>query len=249
MKTVLGLAAAASLSLWAAGAQATPATIDFNGLDGGRDGVHAEQVGNFYNGGLGSLGAGPGPDFGVTFHPIDATSNTPIAICNVTADCAGHGNSLFILGDQSNGVQHGAVMHFEAGFRGIMEFDASGDGPAFVLAETDHADPATSHTINGAVIARPDHPCARLECPFLHYRINLADDEFTPDDVVSHDVLFLTRGIDALFVDNITFSDLILPETGGQTSTVPEPSSAAMIGSIGLIGTVLRRRRRGVKAA
>jgi hypothetical protein len=199
---------------------------------------------------LGSRGSGPGPDLGITFRPIDATSNSPFAICNVTADCAGHGNSLFIFGDAQNGREHGTVMHVEAGFRGIMEFDASSDSPTFVLAQTDQANPATSHTIAAAVIARPDRPCGRLECPFLHYRINLADDVFTPDDIVSHDVLFLTRGIDALFVDNITFSDLILPDGGGTATTVPEPSSAAMIGSIGLAGAgaALRRRRAAAKA-
>lgn len=57
------------LSLWilllfAAGiSEATPFTLDFGGLQ------DTEQVLSYYDGGFGSLGSGPGPDFGITFTP------------------------------------------------------------------------------------------------------------------------------------------------------------------------------------
>jgi hypothetical protein len=42
-------------------ARGIPFTLDFGGLQ------NNEQVLNFYNGGTGSLGSGPGPNFGITF--------------------------------------------------------------------------------------------------------------------------------------------------------------------------------------
>jgi hypothetical protein len=244
MKRVLAVLAAAGLSVFAPDVHASPVTINFDGLDGGRDGVHVEQPDNFYNGGLGSRGSGPGPNLGVTFRPIDATSGTPFAICNVTADCAGHGNSLFIFGDESNGVAHGAVMHIDGGFRGVIEFDAASSAPAFIFARTK----VDAGNISAVITERPDERCGRLDCPFVHYRMDLTEDVKLPDDILAHDVVFATRGVDALFIDNITFSDLIVPDDGGTATAVPEPSSAAMIGGVGLIGAALRRRRAAVAA-
>lgn len=52
------------LLLFAAGiSEATPFTLDFGGLQ------DTEQVLSYYDGGFGSLGSGPGPDFGITFTP------------------------------------------------------------------------------------------------------------------------------------------------------------------------------------
>src|SRR5258708_36912421 len=49
------------LLMGAAGANATLMQLDFNTLQVG------EQVLGYYNGGLGSMGTGPGPNFGITF--------------------------------------------------------------------------------------------------------------------------------------------------------------------------------------
>jgi hypothetical protein len=54
------LGAASGLALMTASAQAA-FSIDFVGLQNG------ELVNNYYDGGLGSLGSGPGPNYGVTF--------------------------------------------------------------------------------------------------------------------------------------------------------------------------------------
>ncbi len=53
-------------------ARAVPFTLNFGGLQ------NNEQVLNFYNGGTGSLGSGPGPNFGITFTaPFVAVAAVP----------------------------------------------------------------------------------------------------------------------------------------------------------------------------
>jgi hypothetical protein len=245
MNSVIRTLAAASLCALASGAHAALVTVDFDGLDGGLDYVNLERPGNFYNGGLGSMGSGPGPDLGVTFLPFDGTSTEPRAICNATFDCAGQGNSLFIFGDKTNGIEHGAVMHIETGFRGVVEFDASisniGNG-ASVMTKTDLGD-LSNITLKSVRNPDPTDDCGRLQCDFLHYSFDLASNPFFPDDVVAHYIIFYTEGNDALFIDNIRFHDLILPDGGIPPVAVPEPSTALMIGGVGLIGAMIRRRR------
>jgi hypothetical protein len=240
MKSVLRILTAASLCALTAGAHAAQITINFDGLKGPWAGTREEPA-NFYNGGSGSLGSGPGPDYGITFSPFGATSTNARGICNVSTCDGPTGNSLFIFGDRMNGTERGTIMHIKGGFRGIVEFDASISnlgGWANILAVTE----VGGHTITGVDVRHPDptNTCGRLQCEFFHYSFNLADDIFTPDDVVAHAILFLTQGIDAVFIDNIKFHDLILPDT---PVAVSEPSTALLIGGVGLIGAMLRRRR------
>jgi hypothetical protein len=232
---------AAGLCALAPTAHAALITVDFDGLDGGL----RERPADFYDGGSGAKGSGPGPDYGITFVPFGATSTEPGSICNVPLQCdGGAGNSLFIFGDKQNGTEHGTIMQIEGGFRGIVEFDASISNagvPAVVQAGTDFTDNSAIWVFE---IRHPDpsDPCGRLECEFVHYSFNLADDPHTPDDVVAYTILFRTKGTDALFIDNIRFHDLILP--GGDTppASVPEPSTALLFGGAGLLGAMLRRR-------
>lgn len=62
-----------AIALWfaaaAAGEPLTETSLTFDGLNNG------EQVLEFYNGGFGSQGSGPGPDFGVSFTGVQASSN------------------------------------------------------------------------------------------------------------------------------------------------------------------------------
>ena len=242
MDFIFRILLAAGLYALASGAHAAQVIVDFDGLDGGRNAL-LERPAAFYNGGLGSMGSGPGPDYGITFLPFDATSTEPRAICNVTFACdGGAGNSLFILGDLQNGKEHGTVLHIEGRFRGILEFDASisndGDGDAYVTTKVNRSD---VDNITVGLVRHPDpsDDCGRLECEFVHYSFNLADNNQMPDDVVAHYILFYTPGADALFIDNIRFHDLILSDT--PTTTVPEPSTALLIGGAGLLGAMLRR--------
>jgi hypothetical protein len=63
MKRVLFLATAALLTVTAGSASAGTFSLNFGGLQDG------EQVLSYYDGGFGSLGSGPGPDYGITFSP------------------------------------------------------------------------------------------------------------------------------------------------------------------------------------
>jgi hypothetical protein len=138
------LCAAAITFAFVASAQAATATLDFDALDGGRDGLHAEEVRGFYRGGLGSLGTGPGPNLGITFTGFRGNAN-PIALCNDRGLCNNPavGNSLFVLGNhQNNQVDPGVVIHIEGGFRGIIELDLSisnlGDARIEIKTEADN---------------------------------------------------------------------------------------------------------------
>ena len=236
MKSLLCSLTAAALFAAAQAGHAAQTIVDFDGLDGGRN-VFLERPGDFYNGGLGSLGSGPGPNYGITFLPRDATSHEPRAICRDIPTCApGVGNALFIFGDEQNGTEHGAIMKIEGGFRGVFEFDAAIAAGVGAIVTTRTALNSTGNITIGLI----DNPnlqddCGRLECPFYHYKFDLALDPYTPDDVVAHYIIFNTERTDAIFIDNIVFHDLILPET-----TVPEPSALLLVGA----GLLLLRRLR-----
>src|SRR5689334_6872836 len=226
MKPILFTAAAAILFAAAQAGHAAQTVVDFDGLDGGRN-VFRERPADFYDGGLGSRGSGPGPDYGITFFGRDATSPEPTAICKDIPTCnPAVGNALFIFGDELNDKEHGAVMYIAGGFRGVFEFDAA-------IAAGVGAIVSARSVLNGGgniaigLIENPNlqDDCARLECPFYHYTFNLALDPYTPDDVVAHYIIFNTERTDAIFVDNIVFHDLILPET----AAVPEPSALALV--------------------
>lgn len=233
MQFFLRIAAAGCIWTAAADVLAAPVTVDFDGLNG-----NFEQPGQFYNGGQGSTGSGPGPDYGITFAPYGVTSSMPVATCNVPAACAAEGNSLRVFGSVLNGLEHGAIMQIEGGFRGILEFDASisNYGAAYIDVVSAFGVPP----IASIYVKHPDplDDCVRLECAFVHYAVNLADDPATPDDIVAHYLVIRTGAADAIFLDNIRFHDLILPEV-----VVPEPSTAVLVGSAGLLGAAWRRRR------
>jgi hypothetical protein len=191
VKSVLCILSAITLSAAAQSAHAAAITVDFEGLDGGWDGVHVERPGNYYNGGLGSMGAGPGPNYGITFAGVDSTSAEPNVICKVNY-CKTPGNALFIFGDEQNGTQHGAVMHTEGGFRGVFEFDAAiaAGFPADVIVRTSLPNPPYASKYQVATIRNPNQEdtCGRLECAFYHYTVDLTDHINTQLDYLVYDI-------------------------------------------------------------
>jgi len=100
-------------------AQAGTIVLDFEGL------ADLEPINNFYNGGTGGLGSGPGPNFGVAF------SATSLAV--IDSDVGGNGNfarepspsTVLFFVDPA-----GATMNVAAGF---------GTGVSFFYASVDRA--------------------------------------------------------------------------------------------------------------
>lgn len=243
MKPVLLTLAAATLFATAQAGHAAQITVDFDGLDGGVN-VFRERPADFYTGGLGSRGSGPGPDYGITFLPRDATSNEPTAICKDIPTCnPAVGNALFIFGDELNDREHGTIMRIDGGFRGVFEFDAAiAAGVGAIVSARSALD---GGNIAIGLIKNPNSQdtCGRLQCPFYHYTFNLALDPYTPDDVVAHYIVFNTQRTDAIFIDNVTFHDFIVPDTDSPTTTVPEPGTLLLFGA-GAAAIVWSRRKR-----
>lgn len=55
-------------------ASADPVTLTFQGLQNG------ESVNNYFNGGLGSLGSGPGPNYGIVASGLEVVSGLPLGV-------------------------------------------------------------------------------------------------------------------------------------------------------------------------
>ena len=160
MKSAIrSLGVAAGVCILAPSAHAAVVTVDFDALDGGRNDINIERPANFFNGGLGSLGSGPGPNFGITFSGHRGNLE-PSVICNDRGLCnnPAAGNSLFVFGNRQNNLENpGVVIHIEGGFRGIVEFDASisnvGVNTALIEIKTDLDNP--SNIVGGRKFAIP----------------------------------------------------------------------------------------------
>lgn len=222
-RALVGLALVAATATISA-AQAAPFVLTFEGLG------DQEAVGDFYNGGLGGNGSGPGPNYGVTF------SSNSLAL--IDADAGGSGNFggeptpdtiLFFVSGPA------AIMNYAAGFTdGFSFFYTAINSPGFI---------AVYDGLDGT-----GNQLALLQLPLTP--INGAPDPTGPfSPLVPVGVTFqgVARSIDfggtvnQIGFDNITFgSDA--PCTG-PSCEVPEPGSLALLG-FGLVGLVASRRRR-----
>lgn len=220
-RTLIGLALVAATATMSA-AQAAPFVLTFEGLG------NQESVGNFYNGGLGGNGSGPGPNFGVTF--------SPNSLAIIDADAGGTGNIggeptpdtvLFFL----TGT---AIMNYAAGFtNGFSFFYSAINNPGFISVY-DGLD-ATGNLL------------ASLQLPVTPSDGGDPTGDFSPFFPVGVGFQGIARSIDfggtvnQIAFDNITFGR-DAPCTGPNCQ-VPEPGSLALLG-LGLVGLVGSRRRR-----
>jgi hypothetical protein len=94
-------------------AQAIPFSLDFGGLQ------NNEQVLSFYDGGTGSLGSGPGTNYGITFNP------TFIAVSAVPP----YGPDIV---GQANGL---SLMNVDGGFN-LLSFYYESPGPGTIYIES-----------------------------------------------------------------------------------------------------------------
>jgi hypothetical protein len=103
MKSLLILFLLSLLTMGSTPASAIPFTLDFGGLQ------NNEAVLSFYNGAFGSLGSGPGPNYGITFTP------SFLAISAVPPPSATPPLVGFLNGSS-------AIMDVSGGFGGVLSF-------------------------------------------------------------------------------------------------------------------------------
>jgi hypothetical protein len=232
MKKQFLAASALALTLGFIGpASANVIVLNFAGLNGSQ----REGVGNYYDGGFGSLGSGPGPNYGITFGSDSITCNdiTGPNGCNTSQIPGGPGaNALFFLGGP------GDVMDVAAGFKTGFAFDYSSpffagsvtvwsglDGTGTLLATLllpQTADGSGTAGCNGANY-----------CPYAATGVSFSG---TAESVVFSGV-----------ANYIAFADITL---GSNHVPVPEPMTLSLFGA-GLVaaGVAGRRRRKTNKAA
>lgn len=228
-RAAIGCTLAAALV--AAPASASVVVLNFSGLNG----TGEEGPLNYYNGGTGSLGSGPGPNYGVVFgSDALSCSGQPGGTCNTAMIPGGTGaNALFFLtgpGDVMNvaaGFTTGFSFFYSAPiFPGTVSVYSGLNGTGTLLATL-----ALALTTDGNSTAG----CQSTDyCPYVATGVTFAG--------TAESVLFTGTA------NYIAFGDITLGSAtagGGGTTTVPEPETLALLG-LGLVAaasTTIRRRR------
>jgi hypothetical protein len=225
---------------------ATAGTLTFEGLQ------DFESIGNFYNGGLGGSGSGPGTNYGITFSP-DATAFIQTLIPDGSGGYIPGGTGLFggapspdtalmfcdgacssgqtaETMDVAGGFSGGFSLYYSAPFSGGQLDIYSGlDGQGSDLGTLQLQTTALSDSSgdgNCDEYGAPSDPGAPA-CPFVPVGLTFGG---TAQSVV------FTGATDAMFFDDVTFDTL------GTGASAPEPAAGLMVAA-GLAGIVYSRKR------
>jgi hypothetical protein len=221
LKRMIFLAAVAVF--WVGQAQANPITMTFEGL---RD---LESINDFYNGGTGSLGSGPGPNYGVSY--------TPDSLAVISRDLGGSGNFSAALTPSP----------------GTIAFFLSGAGDTMNVAggfDTGFSFFYTSPFFTGSVTVWDGLNGTGT----LLATLNLAISAPNPGAVLPYDawapagVAFAGTAHSAIFsgvANQIGFDNITLGSSTPQGPNVPEPASLTLLGlgAMRLAGYGWRKRR------
>lgn len=226
------IVAVAAMAAWGPRASAT-IVLNFAGLNGNSE----EGPANYYNGGTGSLGSGPGPNYGITFG-ADAIScsGQPGGSCNTAAIPGGPGAQIVFFvagtGDLMNvagGFDTGFSFYYSSPFdTGTVDVYSGVNGTGTLLASIN-----LPLTPDGSGTAGCD---AEPYCPYEAIGVSFSG---TAESVNFSGV-----------ANQIGFADITLgSQTAGGGGDVPEPGDLALFG-FGLlaIGLGLARRRMGTNA-
>jgi hypothetical protein len=218
----LSFALTALLALGSTQAKASVTVLTFEGLQ------NLESVNDFYNGGLGGNGSGPGTNYGVTF------SSNSLAL--ISDQAGGNGNfdadqlpspvtGLFFL---SGGA---ATMNVAAGFDTGFSFYYSAINFSGAITVYDGLNGTGNVLATLNLPVTPADPAGRFQ-PFAPIGVTFAGTARSVD---------FGGTVNQIVFDNITLGS-------GTPGTVPEPSTL-VLGAIGLAGLVgLSRRRRACAA-
>jgi len=214
----------ATTALWATSAHAD-VILDFAGLNGD---AH-EGVLNYYNGGTGSFGSGPGTNYGIAFSSNAlACSGLPGGTCNTALIPGGPGaNALFFLDGTAS------TMNVAAGFTtGFSFFYSAVNQPGFVSVwDGLNGTGNLLATINLALTPNSGDPgCLGTNfCPYTAIGVNFAGTAKSVDFGGA--------------ADQVAFADVTIGSAtaGGGDTDVPEPASLLLVG----VGLAAMAKRRG----
>jgi hypothetical protein len=217
----------ASLIFAAASVPAANASIvlNFAGLNGAAE----ETILNYYDGGFGGDGSGPGPNFGITFGPDAISCNGgATGTCNTDQIPGGPGAQIafFLTGP-------GDIVDKASGFdTGFSFFYSAINNPGDVTVWSGLNATGTELANLSLPVTPGSGPgCAKQFCPFFPAGITFSGTAMSVD--------FSGTENQIAFAD-ITFGSAT-PGTGG----TPEPSTWAML-IIGFVGLGYVARRKGL---
>jgi hypothetical protein len=202
---------AAYLAMCAGRASASDVTLTFEGLQ------NFEQVADYYSGGTGSFGTGPGPDYGITFSSYGLGYSPAIAFAGDPSP-----PTVLLLLNYGNPLQPGypisVTMNSSGGFSQALSFYD------IVNSTAGSVEIFSGPNGTGTMLAQQSLPLTSVNTFSGQITVSFSGTAYSavfsgPDDLMA--------------LDNITFPNL----------TVPEPSSGVTL-ILGLGGSCLFMKRR-----